>query len=241
MQTMETGEIQKINKNIRIGLESQIKQSLYEKISSLKDTELTASIELEEDGYLTGKFNYTNKNNDNKEGIFFAAKINGKWEIAELSYIGYNGICQNFQKYNFPPDMTPDCWDERKNILVDTSNPERFYKNGFTKKDKAELKQSFISYMKKKQPEIPDFYLDKDLYIRIDKNTDYYVRGTALTGGSKNISAPYFLAVKQNDIWKVIFNGQDYPDCNILAPYNFPDNIIDKCFDESIKKLKSFP
>lgn len=233
-----------------MSLEDIIKQALYEKTPDwkIRNYDIDVTIETNKNSHAIGRFVYDGYNitKDGKyhnatEGIWFASEENQVWTLVNISYTDYWGICQNFKKYKFPSDMTPDCWDTEKNILIDTSNPGRFYPDNFAKADKNELVQAFISYMKKET--IPkkqklNNYLTKDLYVKIDKKIDNYISGAILVGGIQNISAPYFLAVKKNGNWIVVYNGQDIPPCNAVEPYKFPNKIIGSCYDEINKKEK---
>lgn len=124
----------------------------------------------------------------------------------------------------------------------ETKNQQNQAQNGLTEVDKNKLVQAFVVYIKtlddSKHPE-KSSYLNKNLYVRINKNTDNYLNGTMLIVGSENISAPYFLAFKQGNIWKVVFNGQDIPDCNLVEPLNFPSEIVAKCYDVQSNQEKA--
>ena len=122
-----------------------------------------------------------------------------------------------------------------------TENQQSQAQNELTEADKNKLVQAFIVYIKtlddSKHPE-KSSYLNKNLYVRINKNTENYLNGTMLIVGSENISAPYFLAFKQGANWKVVFNGQDIPDCNLVEPLNFPSEIVAKCYDAQSNQEK---
>jgi len=222
-----------------VSLEDVIKQALYKKAPDWKTKKysVTATVETNKEDHAIGRFTYDNNQtqyHNSAEGIWFAAKSDNDWTLVNISYVGYWGTCQDFKKYNFPPDMTPDCWDAEKNILVDTSNPQRFYQNGFIKADKNELIKAYISYQKENSGQ-PEFYSNKALYVRVDKNIKNYIKGTILFGGIENHSNPYFLAVKLNNEWKVVLVSQDIPLCNVIEPYKFPSGIVDKCYDTESK------
>jgi len=231
-------------------LEDIIKQALYEKTPDwkIRNYDIDVTVETNKNSHAIGRFVYDGYNvtKDGKyhnvaEGIWFAAKSDEGWTLVETSGAGYWGSCQVFKRYDFPIDMTPDCWDTEKNILINTSNPERFYPDNFAKADKNELVQAFISYIKKEvspKNQKSNNYLTKDLYVKIDKKIDNYISGAILIGGLENISVPYFLAVKKNGKWIVVYNGQDIPSCNIVEPYKFPNKIIGSCYDEINKKEK---
>lgn len=231
-------------------LEETIRQALYRKVPDwkAKNYTITVTVETNERNHAIGRFIYDgynvikdgSKHHNTAEGIWFSAESDAHWTLTGISYTGYWGTCQDFQKYGFPKDMIPDCWDTEKNILVDTSNPQRFYSDGFTKADKTEIIKSFLDYYKKtyREYEGRDFYLNKNLYLKIDKNTDKHFKGRILVGGIENRSTPYALAVKENRNWKFIHQSQDIPPCSIIEPYKFPHEIVGKCYDEINKEEK---
>lgn len=165
--------------------------------------------------------------NNKNAGFWFATKINGQWLITDYGGGGYFGICQNFQQYNFPAEMIPDCWDKEKNILINTANPARFY-SGLTVADKDGLKQYFIKFMKDKSEYN---YQGEELFVKFDEKIDQYLKGTILVGGSENYSAPQFLAFKVAGKWTIVYYGQENPPCENIAPYNFPVSLVSDCWD----------
>lgn len=222
-------------------LEGIMKQAIFKKHPDWEDKNYTVSVTIEtnENNFAIGEISYDNNKTDkyhnSAEGAWFAAKSNNIWTLVSESYVGYWGKCQDFEKFNFPKNLTPDCWDMEKNILIDTSNPERFYKNGFTKADKTSLIKAYLSYQKNESDNL-EFYLNKTLYIKVNKNTKNYIEGAVLFGGIENHSNPYFLGVKLNNEWEVILVSQDIPLCSAIDPYKFPKKIVDRCYDEKSKK-----
>lgn len=229
-----------------MSMEEIIKQMIFKRSPEwkIKNYSISVTVEISQENYAIGRFVYDNNKTEYHnaaEGIWFAAKENQSWTLVGTSYAGYWGVCQDFKKYKFPADMTPDCWDTEKNILIDTTNPKRFYQSGFTKADKKELVQAFIEYVKNEAKDGSGHwrsYLSKDLYVKVNKNTANHLNGVFLTGGSENISAPYFLATKQSGKWIVVHESQDYPICSTIDPYNFTRDIIEKCYDEKNKQFK---
>lgn len=160
-----------------------------------------------------------------KRGIWFAARVDGNWIITDYRGIGYFGICQNFQKYNFPKEMTPDCWDEEKQIMINTSNPDRFY-NGLNVEDKEKIVKAFLEYR-------GDEFADKDLYVGFKEYIDGYLTGFILIGGIENHSTPYFLAAKVDDDWKILYWGQEDPSCEDLEGYDVPVELAPYCWTDN--------
>ena len=223
-----------------LSLEELIKQAFYKKYPhwESKNFNVAVTVETNQERHAIGRVVFDGGQHNNGELIWFAAESNNSWTLTNVSGVGYWGACQDFRKYSFPKDMTPDCWDTEKNILIDTSNPQRFYSDGFTKSDKQELIRAFISYKKTTHYDKNDVYLHKDLYVKITKNTKDYFEGAILIGGYENYSAPYFLAAKQNGKWVFVTSGQDDPSCDAIEPYDFPRDIVDKCYDEQTKQTK---
>lgn len=163
-------------------------------------------------------------NPETRTATWFAAKDGNAWSITNYGP-GYFGTCQQFQKYSFPQEMTPDCWDADKEVIVNTSNPERFY-NGLSIEDKEEIKTSFLQFMG------PDTrFQDQELYVKYNNIIDGYVRGMILIGGSENISAPQFFAAKRDSEWHVLYYGQENPNCSDIEGYDFPTRMISGCWD----------
>lgn len=169
-------------------------------------------------------------------GTWFAQKNSSGWEVFNTGY-SYYGSCQKFWQHDFPKDLTPDCWDEEKNILVETSNPSRFFNDGFTVKDKEAIKVAFIKYLSAEGQEYASSYKNKPLFVSVDSNTQDHMKGRVFIGGIENHSTPAILAAKVGGIWKVIYQGQDLPECKTIDPYSFPANIVPSCYipDENNK------
>ncbi|EKD95489.1 MAG: hypothetical protein ACD_24C00472G0001 [uncultured bacterium] len=228
-----------------MSMEDIVKQLIFKRSPEweIKNYSISVTVETNQENHAIGRFIYDNnkkEHHNTAEGIWFAAKEDQSWTLVGTSYTGYWGICQDFKKYKFPTNMIPDCWDIEKNILIDTTNTIKFYTSGFTKSDKTEIIKSFLDHYKKtyQGSEGRDFYLNKDLYLKIDKSTDKYFKGRILIGGIENHSTPYTLAVKENEQWKILLQSQDIPLCSIVEPYKFPSEIVDKCYDEINKKEK---
>ncbi len=158
-----------------------------------------------------------------RNGFWFATKVDGQWVITDYSGGSYFGICQNFRQYDFPQDMVPDCWDSEQKILVNTSNPEKYY-NGLTFGDKEKIKQAFIEYKGDQD------YQSRDLFVRFSEMEDNSLKGMILIGGVDNYSTPYFLAVKTGGSWRVLYQGQEAPPCESLEGYEIPVNLIPECW-----------
>lgn len=60
-----------------------------------------------------------------------------------------------------------------------------------------------------------------ELTITIDQNTGTHARGGVDNG--------YYLAVKVNDQWLIVADGQGALDCQVIAQYDFPSSILPEC------------
>ncbi len=163
---------------------------------------------------------------NDRNGLWFAAKVDGQWLITDYTGGGYFGICKNFKKYDFPQMMTPDCWDEDQKIIINTPNPNRFY-NGLNFEDKEKIIQAFLDYTKNDE----FFMMSQDLYVRFDEYLNGYLTGMIVMGGVDNYSTPYFLAAKVGDTWTVLYHGQEAPPCESLSDYDVPVKMIPNCYN----------
>lgn len=160
------------------------------------------------------------------KGYWFATKVDENWLITDEDGKNYFGNCANFQKYNFPADMIPDCWDAERLIMVETANFARFFP-GLEKSDRDKLKEAYLKYRKEKSPND-----NREVFIKIDRYRDNYLLGTILIKGVENRSMSNFLAVRINDYWKVLYYGQEEPLCKDIEGYKIPTEIITQCLNE---------
>jgi hypothetical protein len=104
-----------------MSIEDIIKQAIYERTPDWKNRnyDITVTVEINKEDHAIGRFVYDgyniikdgSKHHNTGELVWFAAKSDESWTLAEISAVGYWGSCQNFEKYKFPSDMIPDCWD----------------------------------------------------------------------------------------------------------------------------------
>ncbi len=225
---IEQAEIQEQEQN----KEEKIEQAFYEKFPEWKHNIKNIIVEKNEGAYSIGKMMR------GEDGYFwFAFREEDKWVIVDYGF-SYNGICENFSKYGFPNDMIPDCWDTESKKLVETNNPVFFYGDYFSVIDKNNIIDEFKLFIKNKSlADYDRFYKNKDLYLVVYKNVENYFKGSIIIGGADNHSNPYILAVKINGDWRVVFQSQDYPDCNVVEKYKFPVSIVNKCFESEGGKI----
>lgn len=160
----------------------------------------------------------------NQDSYWFAVRDKINWQIVSHGGNSYFGICQDFEKYNFPKEMIPDCWDKEKKIIVNTSNPDEFY-NGLTVKDKNKLIQAYLDFRNQ-----DNNLQSRELFIKFNEQQGNTLKGSILIGGIDNYSTPYFLAVKIYDDWKVLYYGQEDPFCDDIEGYDIPVSFVTGCW-----------
>jgi hypothetical protein len=92
--------------------QEEITKLLSEK-EKLPANTLVVKVDIDTGLFSKGLINYTSAAGG---GVWFAAKVNNKWELA---FVG-NGIvtCDSISKYNFPKDIIPNCVDTKAGTLV---------------------------------------------------------------------------------------------------------------------------
>ncbi len=137
-------------------------------------------------------------------GYYLAAKVDDGWIVA------YDGqampSCTEVDPFLFPTSMVPSCLDEAMNI-VDRSTYDYFG----------------IRTALAERTEIAE----EDLDFTIDANTGVHAKGSVQHKDS--LSGAHYLATKIDDLWVVVFDGQDAPSCQEILPYNFPDELVPFC------------
>ena len=101
---------------------------------------------------------------------------------------------------------------------------ENFYKGDCQKGDNidviAAIKDLFIKKYNKKTDEVT---------ITINQQDATHIRGGVKFGASGVGEGGIFLAAKVNGVWQLIFDGNGQIDCALVAPYNFPADMISDC------------
>ena len=198
-----------------------------------KSASLFVEVETLDNSFAIGKY-FFGQEQSNQSGTWFAEKIENHWQVFNVSS-NYFGICQKFWQHSFPKELTPDCWDEEKNFLVETSNPTLFFNNDFTVKDKEVIKIAFLEYLNTEAKEYLSSYKNKTLFVAVDANTQNHMRGRIFFGGTENRSTPFILATKVQGLWKVVYQGQDGPYCETIDIYSFPVDVVPFCISPDEK------
>lgn len=71
-----------------------------------------------------------------------------------------------------------------------------------------------------------------DVYLTIVKQTDTHILG-GVKFGSEAGEGGMFLAVKDGEQWKIVFDGNGSISCASIDPYNFPVDMLSECIDNS--------
>lgn len=220
----------------------------YKKYNKLESID----IHLKNESYAIGEFCSSN----NYRGIsykgwlncerFFSAKVDDKWII--INYWNYKEEyyeCKDFYSYNFPTNMIPDCYDSQKDKFVNTMNPNEFNTSWLKKEDKDKIKEAYLNFQYENEngenySKYNSSNLDK-LYINISTLiSSNYLAGSMIKLGVTWVTEfwwSYFLAVKTNNEWKIIYEWQDYPPCSLIKTYNLPKEFIPFCYDENDNKI----
>ena len=70
-----------------------------------------------------------------------------------------------------------------------------------------------------------------DINIRIDKAGAKHVFGSVSFVGE--MGGGWFLAYKDDTDWMIVDDGNGTIDCDVIAPYDFPVDVVGECVDES--------
>jgi len=72
-----------------------------------------------------------------------------------------------------------------------------------------------------------------DITVKVSTNDGKYASGTATSQGGGG----YFYAVKDNDIWIIVADGNGVIECSSLTDYpDYPKTLISECYDTAAKK-----
>ena len=70
------------------------------------------------------------------------------------------------------------------------------------------------------------------IVVEISQNTGKYAKGLVNAKG-ETVGGGYWLAVKSDGKWTVVFDGQSTPECSLVDPPGFPASMVPECFDAS--------
>lgn len=70
-----------------------------------------------------------------------------------------------------------------------------------------------------------------EIKINYSQETTNHARGTVTLGESEVGNTGLFLTTNINGQWEIVFDGNGVYTCQEVAPYNFPENMIEDCYD----------
>lgn len=70
-----------------------------------------------------------------------------------------------------------------------------------------------------------------EVSVEISSSTDTHMRGVVKIGPPGTISGGMFLAAKVNGEWMIVHDGQGVYTCAEVAPFNFPEEMINDCYE----------
>lgn len=109
--------------------------------------------------------------------------------------------CAPIEARAFPVSMTPECLNADGQLVTRSASS-------------AQIRTALAAHL-----ELPE----DQVAFSIDEEADGHVRGL-LPGG-------YFLAAREGENWVIIYDGQATPECESVAPYDFPTDMVPECLD----------
>jgi len=95
---------------------------------------------------------------------------------------------------------------------------------------KAEETESDADLLKKAVSKKTGIDIDL-IVVEISKNTGKYAKG--LVSAKGEMGGGYWIAVKEDGKWSVVFDGQSTPECSLVDPPGFPADMVPECIDLS--------
>jgi len=134
-----------------------------------------------------------------------------KDQLVCIVIAGFSGYKEAVGQW-IPPDP------QKKDIDVYCGTTEEEINKELSKEE--QIKLAFANRYNRKISQIS---------VAIEQETDTHARGIVIfqPGGSENTGA--FLATKQEDLWRIIFDGQGVISCEETAKYGFPVGMVEDC------------
>ncbi len=110
--------------------------------------------------------------------------------------------CADIDPFEFPADLVSECLDANGNPVA---------RSAFA----ATLQAALAALL-----DIPE----SQLIYTVNQQTPQHARGTLSQGG-------YFLAAREASGWLIVYDGQGTPACEVIAPYDFPVDMVPECLD----------
>lgn len=105
---------------------------------------------------------------------------------------------------------------------------QKIGENTITEQDLANLK----IVLEKEQPEYVSS-VKPNYTIEIIRQNGNYIIATLYQNGEFIPSFPAFYALLSQDGWKIIYSGQEVPECSKVYALKFPSDIVTACWDDN--------
>ena len=76
-----------------------------------------------------------------------------------------------------------------------------------------------------------------EILITIDKEENDHFSGIVVFGDGGPGEAGGFLAVKIDDVWELVYDGNGFIPCLTIEPYDFSVDMVEECFDEETQVM----
>lgn len=116
-------------------------------------------------------------------------------------------------------------------LTISSSTTSQTTKSAFPSNKKVEKTESDNELLKKAVSEKTGISIDI-IIVDVSKNTGKYAKGLVTSKG-ETVGGGYWLAIKTNGKWSVVFDGQNTPECSLINPSGFPADMVPECFDSS--------
>lgn len=213
--------------------ENLIKQAFGIKYPDWELSKLNIKISLKQGKFANGMVNFVGE--EVGGGWWLAVRETGGWKILADG----NGVlyCDQIEGYDVPTEMAPVCMDRDKQKMIDRVDGQEIGGNEVkptitpetTQDNEKLLKEAMQNYLT--DGKMVDFNID-----RIQGNN---AKGSVTleqeVGG-------WWLAAKVNGNWKIVGLGSDVVDCEQIAPFDFPGDMVTTCYDartdKAVNRLK---
>ena len=127
--------------------------------------------------------------------------------------------------------MGKDDEEDKGSPVSTTTTTSQATKSATPSSQKSEKTESDADLLKKAVSEKTGIAIDI-IIVDVSENTGKYAKGL-VTAKGETVGGGYWLAVKTNGKWTVVFDGQNTPECKLVDPPGFPASMVPKCFDAS--------
>jgi len=159
--------------------------------------------------------NYENDNFNAAAGVM--GGLTGYWAKYNACLVGY--------------EFTKSHQDEQGMVIPETDTLDVYFKCAFLNKNDLPK----ISTTKEIQKLLAEKYDKKlaEVNVTLSQVTDNHVRGSVVFATDGVGEGGIVLAAKVNDDWQLVFDGNGSISCELVNQYNFPQDMITDCYDET--------